>query len=457
MNLFYSYDVKSGIGQGSQDYNDISFMLRATPLMPIYGSDGNYYDWDDFEKSSLAKLSSGFVNPIAEMVYLRGNNINKVHNFIYGSDGNYYDWDDFEKSSLAKLSSGFVNPIAEMVYLRGNNINKVHNFNVSPYLSVTPIEGLTLKSQFGYKVSANSYRQYYPKYELNRNNSRFKDNSYVSQSMSTGWGYTWENTINYQFNINNHNIDALVGQSMEKTGMGESITATNKDLLFEGMDYAWLSNAQSKNPTASGSPWLAGRLMSFFGRVNYNYNETYMLSLIIRYDGSSNFAPGNRWGTFPSISAGWVISNEKFMKSLSGWLDFLKIRASWGQNGNCNISPFQYLSTIAFDSHSGYSFGNVKDSYSQGAYPDILPNPSVTWETSEQTNIGIDARFFNQRLGFIADWYIKKTKDWLVQAPILDSFGTNAPFINGGDVENRGLVEMLKIEDLKSLLIGMIK
>lgn len=390
-NLFYSYDVKSGIGQGSQDYNDISFMLRATPLMPIYGSDGNYYDWDDFEKSSLAKLSSGFVNPIAEMVYLRG-----------------------------------------------NNINKVHNFNVSPYLSVTPIEGLTLKSQFGYKVSANSYRQYYPKYELNRNNSRFKDNSYVSQSMSTGWGYTWENTINYQFNINNHNIDALVGQSMEKTGMGESITATNKDLLFEGMDYAWLSNAQSKNPTASGSPWLAGRLMSFFGRVNYNYNETYMLSLIMRYDGSSNFAPGNRWGTFPSISAGWVISNEKFMKSLSGWLDFLKIRASWGQNGNCNISPFQYLSTIAFDSHSGYSFGNVKDSYSQGAYPDILPNPSVTWETSEQTNIGIDARFFNQRLGFIADWYIKKTKDWLVQAPILDSFGTNAPFINGGDVENRG-------------------
>lgn len=389
--LFYSYDIRKGIGQGDQNYNDISFVLRATPLMPMWGSDGNYYDWDDFKDSSLTKLGTGFVNPVAEMVYLRG-----------------------------------------------NNISKTHNLNASPYFVISPIKGLTLRTQFGYKYESTSFRQYYPEYELNRNNSRFKDNSSITHNMASGWSFTWENTINYRFDIGKHDIDVLVGHSMEKSGMGESLSASNKDLLFEGMDYAWLTNAQSKNPTASGAPWTQGRLVSFFGRANYNYNETYMLSLIMRHDGSSNFARGQRWGTFPSVSAGWVISNEKFMESTQGWLDFLKIRASWGQNGNCSINPFQYLSTIAFDDHAGYSFGNVKNTYQQGAYPDILPNPDVTWETSDQTDIGIDARFFNSRLGVAVDWYIKKTKDWLVQAPILDSYGTNAPFINGGDVENKG-------------------
>ena len=122
------------------------------------------------------------------------------------------------------------------------------------------------------------------------------------------------------------------------------------------------------------------------------------------------------------------------MEKTKNWLDFLKIRASWGQNGNCNITPYQYLASIAFDGHAGYSFGNIRNSYFQGAYPDILPNPNVTWETSEQTNIGFDARFLNQRLGVVVDYYMKKTKDWLVQAPIMDTYGTNAPYINGGDV-----------------------
>lgn len=389
--LFYSYDVKNGIGEGDQNWNDISFMLRATPLMPLYGADGNYYDWDDFKDSSLQKLGTGFVNPIAEMVYLRGNNVNKAH------------------------------------YL-----------NASPYLTISPIKGLTLKTQFGYKMSSSSYRSYYPEYELNRNNSRFKESSSVTQQIGNGWSYTWENTINYRFDIGKHNIDALVGHSMEKSGMGEELSATNKDLLFEGMDYAWITNSQSKTPTASGYPWTAGRLVSFFGRINYNYNETYMLSLIMRRDGSSNFARGKRWGNFPSVSAGWVITQEKFMEKTKNWLDFLKIRASWGQNGNCNITPYQYLASIAFDGHAGYSFGNIRNSYFQGAYPDILPNPNVTWETSEQTNIGFDARFLNQRLGVVVDYYMKKTKDWLVQAPIMDTYGTNAPYINGGDVENKG-------------------
>lgn len=166
----------------------------------------------------------------------------------------------------------------------------------------------------------------------------------------------------------------------------------------------------------------------------------------MRADGSSNFAKGNRWGYFPSVSAGWVMSNEAFMEPTRNYLDFLKIRASWGQNGNQDIDPFQYLATIS-SLKSNYFFGPDKQTISSGAYPDILPNKDVTWETSEQLDLGLDARFLGSRLGLSFDYYIKTTKDWLVQAPILDSYGTNAPYINGGDVRNKGIELALNWND----------
>ena len=127
------------------------------------------------------------------------------------------------------------------------------------------------------------------------------------------------------------------------------------------------------------------------------------------------------------------------MKSTSKWLDFLKLRASWGQNGNCNIDNFQYFSTVAFDHLGQYSFGNNKGTATQGGYASIMPNEDVTWETSEQLDLGLDARFLSGRLSLNFDWYNKKTKDLLIVAPILDSYGTNAPYINGGTVENKGV------------------
>ena len=198
----------------------------------------------------------------------------------------------------------------------------------------------------------------------------------------------------------------------------------------------------------SGSPWDQGALASFFGRVNYNYAEKYMLTVVMRADGSSNFARGNRWGIFPSVSAGWVMTNEDFMQPLvDKGLDFFKLRGSWGQNGNQNITAFQYLATIAFNNSNSYFFGNDKKTRYEGAYADILANPDVTWETSEQIDLGFDARFLNSRLGVAFDWYKKTTKDWLVQAPVLASYGTGAPYINGGDVVNKGIEVALNWND----------
>nr|WP_321406282.1 TonB-dependent receptor [uncultured Carboxylicivirga sp.] len=400
--LNYNYNEKKGIGIGNIYWNDIHNMLVANPLMPVYGSDGDYYNTDDAIADNMTNVFQAF-----------------------GS-----------------------NPVADMIYNRGNNLSKNYSLNTSAYLEIQPIAGLTFRSRFGYQMSASSYRSYVPVYNLSQTN--FKTVDAVTQSMSAGYRWTLDNTLSYIKRINEHTIDAVIGQSVEKSGMGESVSLTNVSNAFSDFEHAWIDNTDGDDAalmTLSGSPWGVGGIASFFGRVNYNYKETYMLSLVMRADGSSNFARGKRWGYFPSVSAGWVITNESFMSGTESWLDFLKLRASWGQNGNCSIPNWNYLATIAFDETTKYSFGNTKTSQSSGAYADILPNPDVTWETSEQLDLGLDARFINSRLGVAFDWYIKSTKDWLVRAPILASYGTGAPYINGGDVENRGVELALNWND----------
>jgi TonB-linked SusC/RagA family outer membrane protein len=176
-----------------------------------------------------------------------------------------------------------------------------------------------------------------------------------------------------------------------------------------------------------------------------------MLSLILRADGSSNFARGHRWGIFPSVSAGWVVSNEDWWNL--GTVNFLKLRGSWGQNGNCNIDNFQYLSTISVGAaDGGYSFytGPTATNSGTGAYADKLANPDITWETSQQLDLGFDARLFRNKLNVAFDWYQKDTKNWLVNAPIMGHFGANAPYINGGDVRNTGVELALNWNDAVS-------
>lgn len=392
-NLTYSFSEKSGIGIGNLYWNDIHNMIIGNPLLPVYNENGGYYD-------QASKTADGWV-----------------------------------------FDGATANPIASMDYSRGQNLSKNHSLLANAYLEVQPIKNLMFRSSFGYKMSASSYRQYTPAFALSTTSTNAEDD--VSQSQGSGYSYTFENTLSYLWSINNsHNFDALAGMSIETWGMGESLNVGNSGSLFPGSwKNAWITNTPTisgTNTSIGGSPWGEGGLSSYFGRLNYNYNETYMATLIMRADGSSNFAKGNRWGYFPSVAAGWLVTNESFMEGSSNWIDFLKLRASWGQNGNASIDPFQYLATIAFDTGNGYYFGNNKTSLLTGAYADILPNPDITWETSEQLNIGLDSRFAGSRLGVTLDWYKKTTKDWLVQAPVLASYGTSAPFINGGDIENTG-------------------
>ena len=390
-NLTYSYSERSGIAIGDIWGNNIRNMLSASPFLPNKDENGDYH----------------YAIP----------------------------WELRE-----------ANPIAQMDYANGQNLSKSHALQGNLFVTIQPIEGLKLKSNFGYTFNADASRSFTPVYKLASN--VFNDNNSVSQDMSIGGSVLWENTVTYDFNLSKHNISVLVGQSMEKNGLGDSMNGSNINSIFNDFKHAYLNNTPSitNRTTLGGSPWDKNTLASFFGRVNYDYANKYMATAVIRADGSSKFARGKRWGYFPSVSAGWLISEEAFMESTKSWMDFLKIRASWGQNGNEDIPGFQYLSTIAF-SGADYTFGPDKSVVSSGAYPDILANKDVTWETSEQIDFGLDARFLNSRLGVNFDYYIKNTKDWLVAAPVLDTYGTGAPFINGGDVQNKGFELSLNWND----------
>ncbi|MRT91986.1 TonB-dependent receptor [Ancylomarina sp. 16SWW S1-10-2] len=350
---------------------------------------------------------------------------------IYNDNGDYQTADIFENFSDAS------NAQAVLYYDNKNNESITNKIISNLYVTFQPIKDLIIRSSFGVDGTASEYRSYIPEYYIT--SKVFNVDDAVTQQLSTGYKSIFENSASYKFNIDKNNFDVLIGSSYEKSGMGQKMSTKNTGSNFDDFDHAYIDNANvvvSGNTTISGSPYDESLLSSYFGRVNYDYNETYMATLVMRADGSSNFAPGKRWGYFPSVSTGWVMSNESFMEDSFDWLDFLKIRASWGENGNQNIDPFQYLSTIAFD--AAYPMGTDHLTYTQGAYPNILANPDVTWETSVQTDIGFDARLLASRLVVTFDWYNKETKDWLVQAPISGSIGTGAPYVNGGDIRNRG-------------------
>ena len=403
-NLTFTQSKKSGISTGNHYWNDIFNMLSANPLVPAFLEDGSFTEYDYLSNSGVWNLVSSISNPIAEMVY----------------------------------SS------------RGNNENHDYALNMSANLRVQPIKGLIWKSQFNYTLSSGTYRQYGLKYKLT--DLSYSDNDAVSQSAWSGWNWSWENTVNYVFNFGQNHFDALVGNTLQHSGFGESVGAGNSNVLWPNdWKYAYVGNTSGVPSLSdiSGSTWGDSGLVSFFGRVNYDYAEKYLLSLILRADGSSNFAPGHRWGIFPSVSAGWVVSNEDWWNPAV--VNFLKLRGSWGQNGNCDIDGFQYLSTISVGAaDGGYSFtppGKPAENSGTGAYADKLANPDITWETSQQLDLGFDARLFHNRLNVAFDWYQKDTKNWLVNAPIMGHFGANAPYINGGDVRNTGVELALNWND----------
>ncbi len=390
----FIYYKKNGIGVGNAYNNTLRAAFGTSPITPVYSDNGKYGSpYNDTTDSDW-----------------------------YNADGNPYG-----------------------VMMTTNN-NKSQNLTATAnvYAEMEFIKNLKFRTVLGVKYDSNNYRSFSPLYHFSIYS--YQDTrTGVSQSASDGLGITWTNTLSYNFKLKEHNIDAMIGYEVYRTE-GQSIYGSNGSLRdgFDTWEYAYLSNGTATNQegglSVSGSPWDEERMVSYFGRVSWNWKERYMATATLRCDGSSRFAKGHRFGWFPSISAGWVVTNEKFMEPVLNVMDYFKIRASWGQVGNQNIGNYMYLAPMAFNNYY-YNFGTTlgSDADQWGAVPTRIGNEEITWETSEQFDLGFDARFLNQRLNVNFDFYIKTTKDWLVQPPVLGTVGTGAPYINGGDVKNTGV------------------
>ncbi|HLP05827.1 MAG TPA: TonB-dependent receptor [Paludibacter sp.] len=417
----------------------------------VGGASKSGYNRYTFRVNTEHKLWKNYIKAGQHLTYTntakKGVSTNNLYDNIVGKG--------YSTSPLfaADDADGFLNPAggretSPVLFMKYNYFNARKEDKVigDVYLEVQPIKELTLKSTFAVDFASGSYRSYTPVYNIGFETRN--DISSVSQDMWNNKVMTWENTAHFVKTIGKNNIDGLVGMSA-KMNAGEYIYGKKYNLLIDDYEYAWLSNAKNI-PTVEtdvvGKPDNTQRLLSYFGRVNYNYDEKYLLTAIFRTDGSTRFSKINRWGYFPSFSAGWVVTNEEFMKPATNWIDFLKIRASWGQNGNQNFEDYKWMSTLT-TKNGGYSFGSTEGALSTGIYAERLSNPNLIWETSEQINAGFDARLLNSKLNVSFEYYSKGTKDWIVDAPTATIKGAKPEFINGGTVVNSGVELSLGYND----------
>ena len=329
------------------------------------------------------------------------------------------------------------NPITDM-YMPATK-NWGDKFFASFWADMELFKGLTFKSSYGVDMAFWGNNRYsLPYFRSSTSNSR---DSSAGAEFNRGFTWQWENTLTYQESFGKHNLTVLLGQSARANRNSSRLNGSKEDLIALYPDRAYIDFTTALMGDVSGGPVEPYRLASYFGRLSYNFDERYMLEFTLRRDGSSRFGENNKWGVFPSISAGWNITNEAFAQNFPRWISDLKLRASWGQNGNDNIGNFQYTSNMSYDNLNKYLWGweRTLDIYQVGAVPGRLANPDLKWEKSEQIDIGLDASLFGGALNLSFDWYQKKTKGMLIGMQAPQYVGNTLPSANAGDMTNSGV------------------
>jgi len=343
----------------------------------------------------------------------------------YNADGSYASSD---------ISADITNPLGSLYY---NNFkqNKGNRYVANVFVEANLIKNLTFRTSFGVDINNTTARSFVPTYQLST--VSYSTLSTVNQGSNNDLSWIWDNTLNYKASLGKHNFDVLAGTSARKRTQ-EYQTGYGKDLIFNDFGHAYLDNTTLPTQNVvTGGKYLYS-ISSLFGRFLYDYDNKYLITATVRRDGSSEFAAGNKYAVFPSFSGGWNVDRESFFPQQNA-LTALKLRASWGQNGNDQFSRrFAYTSTISsYDKNYHFGTGSAELPLQVGASPDALADKNVKWETSEQLDLGFDAVLFkNFNLTF--DYYDKKTKDWLVQKEVSEIAGATGPYINGGDVSNKG-------------------
>ena len=398
----------------------------------------------EYAGSSAGLLGTLVIDPLTPVYYTYDELTKDMKKYVDNGERKVYgpaDNPDLYYAVSKILEGDGINPL---IY-RDRNQKKEEGWQIrgTVYANLTPIKGLVITSRLGYRIKQKYESNFEEPYHANA--KAYSKKYTISASSSQDYYYQWENFANYNVTIaQKHSIGAMAGMSYtysDSRGVGASLDGSDPLKGYaENFRYLSQDNGSGTKGISGGSPSQSAQI-SYFGRLIYSYDNRYSIQGNFRADAfdSSKLSLKNRWGYFPSVSAGWTISNERFIKDNVGKdiLSLLKIRGSWGVNGNIAVlSGYPWSSAISYNSAS-YQFTDA-DTASLGSKPSGLANPDLTWETSVQTDLGLDLRMFNNRLTFGLDWYNKDTRDLLVSVSPVAEVGISRHTVNAGSVNNTG-------------------
>ena len=298
------------------------------------------------------------------------------------------------------------------------------------YLQVEPIKNLIVKTNFGVNYYNETHKTFEPAWLRDTVNK-------LTQSTSKNQDWVWTNTAQYNFDLDKHSFMALAGFESKKYH-NENFFGYGTGLQIEDPNYLYLSNVTANKNVGAGASNYS--MVSGFGKLNYTYDNKYLVSFTLRRDASSRLSKDHNYDWFPSVSAGWRLSQESFMEPTQSWLSNLKLRGSWGINGNDLIDNEAFYAKYLMSLDRGsYNMSGAGTTLSPGAYRIRTTNPDLKWEKTYQTNVGVDAGFLNNALSVSLDYFYKETKDMLVEKPYIATIGEGGYcWYNGGEMTNQG-------------------
>jgi len=397
-NITYSHTKKNAITEDSEFGGIVSSALMMDPLTPV--------------------TYSGALPEFAQTA------LNDGYTLLQNADGAYYGLSPYVKGEIA-------NPLAQIAIARGNTREDKFMGNAYITLGDDSWKGFKFTSRASADVNNQLYHTWFPTYWFS--SERMNTQANIRDNTNTWFTWMFENYVSYDQTFGEkHNISAVAGISA-KQYTHKFINTQSGPMFAEDDNFAQHGDVEIDGKVSGNL--LDTRTSSYFARASYEYDSKYLLSAIIRRDGTSLLHPDQRWGNFPSVSAGWIVSHEDFWTL--GAIDFLKVRASWGTNGNLSgLGPDQFRSLIKA---SGIQYPKPGGGFYTGAEPELLANPELTWASSEQTDLGFDLNMLGNKLNFAFDYFNKTTRDLLVPGTPPPSVGNTAPFVNAGDVSNKGV------------------
>lgn len=377
------------------------------------------------------------------LTYLKMRDINSTYGFlvmppnipVYANNG---EWGGV---AMSLGMDDFNNPVRDLE-INKDNVGNFLKVLGTTYANLKILNNLSFKTQMGIDYSMWYDRTIQHKWK--EAGGKSNDINGVTQNNWHNIGRTWTNTLIYNLKLRKHQVDVLGGIETYKF-INENFNAYRNDILLETPDYAYLSTATGDNKSLNGGG-DSRTLLSYFGKINYAFASRYLLSATLRRDGSSVFGKNHRYGTFPAFSGGWRLSEEKFLDNVK-WLTDLKLRASWGQNGNSEPLASGKLVNIYVADVDGTAYaigGNQSGTIPSGYRRNSLGNPDLKWETTTQTNIGVDFSIWQNHLTGSFDWFNKKTNDMLFEPPYIGALGEGGyRWVNAADMTNKGFELLL--------------